>query len=48
MSAVDPDQVENDVGSMWRTLYKMGKSFSEYPSPLKMAQKVYIYYTQTL
>ena len=45
MSGVDPDQVENDVGSMWRTLYKMGKSFSEYPSPLKMAQKVYIYTT---
>lgn len=40
MSGVDPDQVENDVGSMWRTLYKMEKSFSECPNPLKMAQKV--------
>ncbi|CAI8004188.1 Dynein heavy chain 7, axonemal [Geodia barretti] len=39
MSGVDPDQVENDVGSMWRTLYKMEKSLSEYPNPLKMAQK---------
>ena len=41
MSGVDPDQVENDVGSMWRTLYKMEKSFSETPNPLKMAQKVH-------
>ena len=40
MSGVDPDQVENDIGAMWRTLYKMEKSFSECPSPLKMAQKV--------
>ena len=40
MSGVDPDQVENDVGAMWRTLYKMEKSFSECPNPLKMAQKV--------
>ena len=43
MSGVDPDQVENDVGSMWRTLYKMEKSLSEYPNPLKMAQKVCTY-----
>ena len=40
MSGVDPDQVENDIGSIWRTLYKMEKSFSECPNPLKMAQKV--------
>ena len=40
MTGVDPDQVENDVSAMWRTLYKMEKSFSECPSPLKMAQKV--------
>ena len=43
MSGVDPDQVEHDVGSMWRTLCKMEKSLSEYPNPLKMAQKVCTY-----
>ena len=40
MSGVNPDDVENDVGNFWRTLYKMEKNFSENPNPLKMASKV--------
>ena len=43
MSGVDPDQVENDAGSMWRTLYKLEKQFSENPNPLQMAKKVHAY-----
>lgn len=40
MNGVDPDQVENDTGAMWRGLYKLEKTFNETPNPLKMAQKV--------
>ena len=40
MSEVDPDQVENDVSAFWRTLYKQEKTLSEFPNPVKMAQKV--------
>ena len=40
MSKVDPDDVENDTGQFWRTLYKLEKGFQESPNPLKMAQKV--------
>ena len=41
MNGVDPDQVENEAGAMWRALYKLEKTFSENPNPLKMAQKVH-------
>ena len=37
---VDPDTVEADVGNIWRTLYKLEKSFSETPLPKEMAAKV--------
>lgn len=40
ISGVDPDQVENDVGAMWRVLYKLEKQFVETPNPLQMAKKV--------
>lgn len=40
MSDVDPDQVENDAGVFWRTLYKLEKNFGDSPNPLMMAQKV--------
>lgn len=40
MSGVDPDVVENDIGVLWRALYKLEKEFSERPNALKMAQKV--------
>ena len=39
MSGVDPDQVENDTGTVWRTLYKLQKGFSDSPNPLQMATK---------
>lgn len=40
MSGVDPDVVENDTGTFWRTLYKLEKTFVDDENPLKMAQKV--------
>ena len=40
MSGVNPDQVENDVETFRRTLFKLEKSFSDTPNPLKMASKV--------
>ena len=40
MAGVNPDQVENDVETFRRTLFKLEKSFSDAPNPLKMASKV--------
>ena len=40
LSTVDPDAVENDVGAIWRELYKLEKHFGEEASPLSMAKKV--------
>ncbi len=40
MSGVDPDQVENETGILWRTLYKLEKGFQDNPNPLNMAKKV--------
>lgn len=40
MGAVDPDQVENDAGNVWRNLYKLEKMFSDSPNPQKMAHTV--------
>ena len=37
---VDPEVVENDVGTIWRTLYKLEKTFSDTPLPKEMAAKV--------
>lgn len=42
MTGVDPDQVENETGIFWRTLYKLEKGFQENPNPLKMAKKACI------
>ena len=41
MSGVDPDQVENETGILWRTLYKLEKGFQDNPNPLKIAKKVH-------
>ena len=40
MGAVDPDQVENDAGNVWRSLYKLEKTFGDNPNPQKMAKFV--------
>lgn len=40
MGAIDPDQVDNDAGNLWRNLYKLEKTFGDDPNPQKMAQIV--------
>ena len=44
MSGVDPDNVENDIGNLWRTFYKMQKNSSANPNLLQMATKVDLNY----
>ena len=44
MAGVDPDVVENEVGTYWRNLYKLEKGFSEMPAPRKIAGKVINYF----
>lgn len=43
MSTVDPDAVDNDIGAIWRDLYKLEKHFGEEANPLSMAKKVWSY-----
>ena len=37
---VDPDTVEQDIGNLWRGLYKLEKTFSENPTAKSIAEKV--------
>lgn len=46
LSTVDPDAVENDVGAIWRELYKLEKHFGEEANPLSMAKKVLLPHVQ--
>lgn len=40
MSNVNPDQVDQDVGNLWRLLYKLEKGFEGVAAPKKIAAKV--------
>lgn len=40
MNGVDPDDVENEVGNYWRSLYKLEKNFDSIPQAKKIAGKV--------
>ena len=40
MSGVVPDAVEQEVGNLWRTLYKLEKGFGEVPTAKRIASKV--------
>ena len=37
---INPEVVENDAGTIWRTLYKLEKTFSEQAAPREMAVTV--------
>ncbi|EGD75848.1 dynein heavy chain 7 [Salpingoeca rosetta] len=39
-SAIDPEEVENTVGTTWRNLYKLEKTFSEKEAPRSIAANV--------
>ena len=39
-SGIHPETVENEVGGIWRLLYKLEKSFSDTPAPCGIAQAV--------
>jgi hypothetical protein len=40
MGNVNPDEVENEVGNFWRSLYKLEKQFDSVPQAKKIASKV--------
>lgn len=40
MSGVNPDVVEQEVGNLWRSLYKLEKQFESVFAAKKIAQKV--------
>lgn len=35
---LDAEQVEDDVGSMWRTMHKLSKTFGDAPNPKRSAE----------
>lgn len=37
---VDPEQVEEEVMTLWRALYKLEKTFGDQPKPKKLTEKV--------
>ena len=40
MENVDPDSVEQEVGNIWRALYKLEKGFDSVPAAKKICHKV--------
>lgn len=40
MSGVNPDTVEVEVGTYYRSLYKLEKQFDSLPAPKRIAHKV--------
>ena len=40
--AIDPDDVDGEVGNLWRTLYKLEKTFANQANPEAMSSKVNI------
>ncbi len=43
MDGVDPDVVDNEVGNIWRALYKLEKGFENVPAAKKISSKVGIH-----
>ena len=37
---IDPDDVDAEVGNVWRTFYKLEKTFAQRANPEAMVQKV--------
>ena len=44
MENVDPDSVEQEVGNIWRALYKLEKGFDSVPAAKKICHKVCLTY----
>ncbi|XP_074662516.1 dynein axonemal heavy chain 7-like [Tubulanus polymorphus] len=40
MTGVDPDNVEQEIGNLWRGLYKLEKGFENMPAAKRIAQRV--------
>ena len=40
MGGESPDNVDNEVGNYWRTLYKLEKGFESVPTAKRIAGKV--------
>ena len=40
MGEVDPDTVEQEIGNIWRNLYKLEKGFENIPTAKKISSRV--------
>lgn len=40
-NALNAEAVDNEVSEMWRTMYKLTKTFQDQPGPLMVANKVF-------
>ena len=40
MGNVDPDSVDNEIGNLWRSLYKLEKGFESVPTAKNITVKV--------
>ena len=39
-TSLNAEEIENEVGDMWRTMYKLTKSFGDQPGPRRIADSV--------
>lgn len=37
---LNAEEITEEVGTMWRTMYKLTKTLSEYPGPKRLAENV--------
>lgn len=39
-TSLNAEEIENEVGDMWRTMYKLTKTFGDQPGPRRIADSV--------